>query len=325
MIRSVRAGAGALAMLLCATAMSAQAKEPAPEPSTPTAGKPLTPEQAAAAQEAFVKSLHPQNGDITVGPARAKLHLGDHYYFLGPDEARRVIVDAWGNPPQAADDVLGLVMPAGKTPFDKVWGAVVTWEASGHVPDKDADSEDYNSVLQSARESAAASNEERRKAGYPTLELVGWAQPPQYDHAQHSLIWARDIRFDGEKVDTLNYDVRLLGREGILSLNMIADMEHLGEVREAAKSFGAAAEFVPGARYADYNSSTDKTAEYGLAGVVAAGLGVAAAKKLGFLAIVLGFGKKLIVLLVAAGAAIMGFFRRLFGRKSVSEGDEGTI
>jgi len=296
---------------------------------------PPTPEQAAAAEQAFVKSLHPQNGDIAVGPARAKLHLGDRYYFLGPDEARRVLVDAWGNPPQAAEGVLGLVMPAGKTPFEKVWGAVITWEPTGHVPDKDADSEDYASVLQSAKESAAASNDERRKAGYPAVELVGWAQPPQYDKAQHSLIWARDIRFDGEKVDTLNYDVRLLGREGILSLNMIADMEHLGEVREAARSFGTAAEFVPGARYADYNSSTDKTAEYGLAGVVAAGLGVVAAKKLGLLAILLGFGKgifsalaafgaKILVVLAAAGAGIVGFFRRLFGRKQEQD-EEGTI
>jgi uncharacterized membrane-anchored protein len=110
--------------------------------------------------------------------------------------------------------------------------------------------------------------------------------------------------------------VRSLGRHGVLSLNMIWDMPHLAEVRTAAADLGKAAGFEKGATYADYDKSVDKTAEYGLAGLVAAGVGVVAIKKLGFLALVLGFGKKLILLVVVAGAAIWRGIKRIFGRKT---------
>ena len=55
---------------------------------------------------------------------------------------------------------------------------------------------------------------------------------------------------------------------------MLSDMKHLPDVRAAATDFGKAAAFTPGATYADYDKSVDKTAEYGLAGLVAAGAGV---------------------------------------------------
>src|SRR5689334_12682652 len=66
-------------------------------------------------QAAFVKTLHKQTGDVTIPAASAVLHLGGKYYFLGPDEAKKVLVDLWGNPPSSVGDVLGLVMPADKT------------------------------------------------------------------------------------------------------------------------------------------------------------------------------------------------------------------
>ncbi|PNB37134.1 DUF2167 domain-containing protein, partial [Pseudomonas sp. FW305-130] len=83
----------------------------------------------------------------------------------------------------------------------------------------------------------------------------GWAQQPSYDPAAHSLIWARDIKISDSPVDALNYDVRLLGRKGVLSLNMLSDMQHLPDVRAAATDFGKAAAFTAGSTYADYDKS----------------------------------------------------------------------
>lgn len=108
--------------------------------------------------------------------------------------------------------------------------------------------------------------------------------------------------------------MRLLGRGGVLSLNMVSSISSLPDVRRAAADFGSAASFDRGQTYADYDSATDKDAGYGLAGLVAAGAGVAVAKKLGLLAIVLGFGKKLLILVAVSGAAIVRFGRKLLGR-----------
>jgi len=286
--------------------------------------QPATAEQKAREKQlvAILDSLHPVSGDVTVPQASAVLHLGKDYYYLPADEARRVIVDGWGNPPDTADGVLGLVFPAGKTFVDDVWGAVITYDPAGYVSDKDASTTDYDSLIKEMKEGIEAANEERTRQGYPAQHLVGWAQAPTYEPRSHSLVWARNVQFTGQSENSLSYDVRLLGRKGVLSLNMITGMSKLGETRQAAAKFAGAAEFQPGSRYADYQAGTDKKADYGLAGLVAAGAGVAVAKKLGLIGIILAFGKKFLVLILAFGAGIAAWVRRLLGRKEPVEAYE---
>lgn len=97
-------------------------------------------------------------------------------------------------------------------------------------------------------------------------------------------------------------------------MNMLSGMSSLDEVRTAAQAFGKSASFEPGAGYADFNSSTDKTAEYGLAGLVAGGAAVAVASKLGLFAILAKFAKLILIGVVAFGAAAWAAVRRFFGR-----------
>lgn len=294
-----------LALALAGLCMAAAA------PAQPTAAEQKAREQQV---EAILKSLHPVSGDVAVPQASAMLHLGKDYYYLPADESRRVLVDGWGNPPDTADGVLGMVFPAGKTFIDDVWGAVITYEPSGYVSDEDAAKEDYDALLKQLQEGTEAANPQRTQQGYPAQHLVGWAQAPAYDPRGHSVVWARNVNFDGQPENTLSYDVRLLGRKGVLSLNMITGMSKLDETRKAAAKFASAAEFEPGSRYADYQPGTDKKAEYGVAGLIAAGAGVAVAKKLGLLGIILAFGKKFLVIIIALAAGLGAWFRRLFNR-----------
>jgi len=220
----------------------------------------------------------------------------------------------WGNPPSAAEDVLGIVFPADKSFLDDTWGAVVTYEQAGYIADKDANSTDYNKYVEEVQKGEDIENEARKKDGFPSIHLVGWAQAPSYDPARHYLIWARDLRFSGEKDDTLNYDVRLLGRRGFLSVNLVSKMPQLASVRADAASLAAAATFDPGSAYSDYKPDTDKKAAYGVAGLVAAGLGLAAAQKFGLVAVILLFAKKFLVLIAAGFAAVAAWFRKRFSR-----------
>ncbi|HUD92339.1 DUF2167 domain-containing protein [Sphingobium sp.] len=253
------------------------------------------------AYEVKVKDMlqrqQPQTGDIALPDAKATLHLGkDYYYYLDAKAAREVIVDAWGNPAAQADGVLGLVFPAGKTFLDDdAWGAVITYDQSGYVKDDDAASTDFDALMTDMKSGEEERNKERADAGYPPVHLVGWAERPAYDRAHHSVVWARNLQFGSGGDGSLNYDVRLLGRFGVLSLNMISTMSHLPEVKAAASKFGASVTFDQGARYADFVPDVDKVAEYGIGGLVAAGAGLLAAKKLGFLALILAFGKKLLI------------------------------
>lgn len=263
---------------------------------------------------ALVKSLKPQHGKVAIPAAKASLDLGTAYDFYSPEDAKKILVNIWGNPPQAAEGMLGLVMPAGASPLSDSWGAVVTYENTGHVADDDAAEVDYGEIMNQMREGEAETNQKRKEGGYPAIHLVGWAEQPHYDKASHSVVWARDLSFADQKDHSLNYDVRTLGRNGVLSLNLISSLQQLPSIRSAAQSFTAHAAFDSGARYEDFDPSLDRKAEYGIGGLVAAGVGVAVAKKLGFLAILLKFLKPIIIAVVAAFAVLRKKIASLFGR-----------
>lgn len=220
-------------------------------------------------------------------------------------------------------------MLKGSSPFSDDWGAVVTFEESGYVSDDDAATTDYDQLLIELQNGTDAANEERREAGYPEIELVGWAERPQYNRTAHSVVWAKNLRFNNTDVNTLNYDVRLLGRYGVLSLNLVSSMDKLDEVRVAANQFTAHASFDNGARYQDFNAATDAQADYGIAGLIAAGAGAAAAKKLGLFGAIGVFLVKFIkpILIGAAlfGAGLWQAIKSRFGRSKPEESYDESV
>jgi uncharacterized membrane-anchored protein len=149
------------------------------------------------------------------------------------------------------------------------------------------------------------------------VEIVGWTAPPRYDQSAHKLYWAKEVRFGNETENTLNYNIRILGRRGVLVLNSVAGMSQLPEIERNTPAILSAVEFNSGNRYADFNpASGDKFASYGIAALVAGGV----AAKLGFFkglwVLVLG-AKKFIIIGAVAFAA---WFRKLFGKKGISAG-----
>jgi len=263
-------------------------------------------------------SITKHNGLVALPSPHASLNLANKYYFLDAKDSRRVLVDVWGNPKDVADGVLGMVFPAGQTPFDEHnWGAVIIWQDTGYVSDKDARKTDYDDVLKKLREGEDQENEQRKKDNFEPIHMVGWAQAPTYDPSHHALIWARDLKFGTQQDDTLNYDVRMLGRKGVLSLNIVSTMSELPQIRTAAAELETVADFDPGERYADFKQG-DKRAEFGLAGLVLAGAGLLVAKKAGLLAIALIVLKKGFVFIAAGFAAAVAWFRKTFAGKKTA-------
>ncbi|MES2742700.1 MAG: DUF2167 domain-containing protein [Pseudomonadota bacterium] len=251
-----------------------------------------------------------QKGKITLPGQIATLDLPDGFGYLAPAETERVLVDAWGNPPGMA--TLGMILPADVSPASAAgWGVIVTYDKDGHVKDDDADGIDYDDLLEEMQEGVRDHNAERKKRGYPSMHLFGWAERPRYDKASHKLYWAKELGLDGEQVHSLNYNVRVLGREGVLVLNAVAGMHQIAEIRTEMQRVTAFTEFVPGKRYADFNGATDKLAGYGIAALVAGG---AAAAKLGLFgklfALLLAFKKIVLLLLLVAGGGILKLFAR---------------
>lgn len=249
-----------------------------------------------------------QTGVIVLPNKMATLNLSDNYRYLDATETEKLLV-AWGNPP--GSETLGAVVPASIGPFDdEGWAVIVTYIDDGHVDDKDAQEIDYAEMLEDMQEGTRADSEERVKAGYGAVELVGWAQEPRYDQATRKLYWAKELKFGGGETNTLNFDVRALGREGVLSLNAVAGMPQMVSVERDMKDLLGMASFNEGYRYEEFNKDTDKVAAYGIGALVAGGLAAKAGlfAKLG--ALLLAFKKFIFIGLAALGAFLVRLFRR---------------
>jgi hypothetical protein len=67
---------------------------------------------AQADERQVLESLKFQNGTIALGDNLASLTLTPNFKYLSPADAKKFLVDVWGNPPGSAEGTLGAVMPA---------------------------------------------------------------------------------------------------------------------------------------------------------------------------------------------------------------------
>lgn len=282
---------------------------------------PFLPAQESSAEETaylaetrkLVDSLKFQDGEVALRGGLAKIKPPSELRYLGPDDAKKVLEGLWGNPP-SQQKTLGLLVPSNVSLASQAgWAVIITYEEDGFVKDDDANKINYDDLLKDMKASVKESSEERVKEGYGSIELVGWAEPPRYDAAAKKMYWAKELQFDGSPERTLNYNIRVLGRRGVLVLNAVAGMGQLADIHAATPLLLSTVDFQEGHRYADYEPGKDKVATYGLAALVTGGV----LAKSGMLKVLLGAllaGKKFVIIGVIAVFAIVKKF--ITGRSS---------
>lgn len=244
--------------------------------------------------KADLERLDYKQGEIIVGDGIATFNVSDDFYYLDPSDANIVLVDFWENP--AGELPLGMIFPTGMTPFHQdSWGIVITFDDIGYVSDEDANDYDYDELLTTMRADTAAESKLRVAEGYASIALVGWAEKPHYDQTSRKLYWAKELEFGDTPNNTLNYNIRALGRKGVLVMNFVAPISTLDEVKAAAPDVLAMSTFTEGNKYSDFNPSLDKVAAFGIGGLIA---GKVVAKTGILLGLLLMFKKFAILLLL---------------------------
>jgi uncharacterized membrane-anchored protein len=257
-------------------------------------------------------AIEKQQGKVTLPNNIATLIVPDNFYYLSPADAEKLLVDIWGNVPGSGQDGFGVLFPVDISPLaDESWAVTIDYEEDGYVSDEDADDIDYDELLSIMKKDTEESSQYRIQQGYEAIKLVGWASAPYYDKAEHKLHWAKELKFGDNELNTLNYNIRVLGRKGVLVLNFIAGMNQKELIDSQLNTVLAMAEFNEGSRYEDFDPDIDTIAAYGL-GTLVAGKVIA---KTGMLAAALIFLKKFgVIILVGIGA----LFGKLFKRKQDS-------
>lgn len=214
------------------------------------------------------KSIKYEQGKVALKDV-AILDVPSNYKFIPADKAQMIIHDIWGNP--KSESVLGMIV---KSDFSVAklgeWAFVVRYSEDGYVKDEDADKINYDDLLKDIQKSEEEDNKERVKEGYPPIHLMAWAEKPYYDKEKKVLHWAKKLQFGTDDPQVvLNYDVRVLGRKGILSLNAVGTMDELEDINKNIPAVLQMAAFTDGNQYKDFNPSLDKVAAYTIGGLIA--------------------------------------------------------
>jgi len=269
-------------------------------------------EQRYESAEAFLDSLDFKGGRVDLPNGVALLDVPESFRYIGPEDSRRFLEEGWGNPDGSGQ--IGMLLPTDTELFTgSGWAVVISYEEDGYVSDKDANQIDYDELMMSMQASAREGNQARTQQGYEPVTLIGWAASPYYDSGAKKLYWAKELQFGDDPQHTLNYNVRILGRKGVLVLNAVADMDQLPLVEQRMEQVIGFTNFKEGHRYSDFDPGVDKVAAYGLAALI----GGKVAAKVGLLAKLGGLLVAFKKFIIIGFLAVAGFFTKLFKRRKV--------
>lgn len=259
--------------------------------------------QNAPANQAEAQKLYKElrwlppgsSGDLA---GKATFKASERYTFLNSQDTDKFL-RINGNPPQGASVTIA--------PVKGDWFGVLHFAEEGYV--KDTDAIDADALLTQLKETNVASNERKRKDGYQTLTLEGWALAPRYDSEAKRLEWGTLLRTEDNQT-VVNVSTRILGRTGYSSAILVTTPQtlnaDLADFKAALKDF----DYVSGEKYSEWRQG-DKVAAYGLGALVLGGAAAAVSSKGGI---------KLVgaAILGAIAAAWAGVKRLLSRNKSQS-------
>lgn len=254
-------------------------------------------------------SIKGQAGEIHLPEAHCTINTPEGFVFLDPDKARHLLVDYWNNPADKVSDLLGVLVKDNAQVYMNVETAyVVSYDNSGYVSDEDADKIDFDQLLADMRKDLKEEN--NASPSQEQWDLIGWGWQPSYDKARKVISWSKHYRIDGQ-YEVINYDVRVLGKEGFVVITAVGDPEAKNEMLADDKAIVGSVRYDNGYTYADFNPDTDHIAEWTIGGLIAGKV----LTKIGLWGFIAKFSKLIIIAVIAFIGAFRKKIAALFSRR----------
>jgi len=184
------------------------------------------------------------------------------------------------------------------------WFMKFRYIESGHILDDEKGKLNASALLETLRKNNDQANIERKKRGWGQATLTGWEVPPHYDQITNNLEWGVRCLIEGDT--SVNYNIRLLGREGLMTVVCVVAPQSFQQSIINFRSIISNFSFKQGEKYAEYRQG-DKLAQYGLTALIVGGATAVAVKS--------GLGKWLGKIIVVGVMASFGYIVSLFKRK----------
>jgi uncharacterized membrane-anchored protein len=137
---------------------------------------------------------------------------------------------------------------------------------------------------------------------------------PHYDEETHNLEWGLKLKSSTNSA-VVNYEVRLLGRKGVMQTTLVAAPGRLESSLPAFRKLLKGYDFKSGQKYAEYKPG-DRIAKIGLIALIGGGA-LAVAAKTGLLKYV---WKYLIFIIMGVVALLKKIYDRIFGKRESVDG-----
>lgn len=236
------------------------------------------------------------SGQVGSIDGKAQFKASDSYTFLGVADTDKFL-QLNGNPPPGNSYTI--------MPVKASWFGVLHFAPEGYV--KDDEKIDADKLLEALKSQNVEGNKRKRDKGFDTLTLEGWAIPPRYDTENKRLEWGTRLKADRDGASVVNVSTRILGRGGYTSAVLVTSPQTLEadlvDFKKALRNF----DYVSGEKYSEWKQG-DKVAAYGLGALVIGSAAAVATSKGGL--------KLLWIAILGGAAAVWGFVKRLFGRKT---------
>ena len=285
---------------LCLAALCAVAALPA------VAGQGSYPRSEEELQRAF-DGLNwlAEPGSYTLANSHAVIRLRSGKVILLGSDAQRY---SWLNSGTEFTDTEAVLSYDSASARSAVY---LEWRDEGYVSDADWADVNAAELLEDYRRGTEAGNRERADNGLDPMHVVGWLEKPHYDKATHTVTYAIELKDkDGSWANAFALRLGRAGYTEFTWVGSIALLQSAGGRPALLNEALAAHGFEEGARYADFKPG-DAVAAYAIAGMVRIAIGSRFGKG--------GFGgmlKYAVALVLAFGAAIAKFGRRLLGSES---------
>jgi uncharacterized membrane-anchored protein len=193
---------------------------------------------------------------------RATISIPEGYYYLDAPATKRLLTTR-----QTTSDgsELGTILRVGESGS---WFAVFSHAGTGHIDDGDQNALDPEALLTALQGDNQRVNAQRAEHGWAARDLQAWHRPPSYSVATNRLTWSTRL-VSGEDA-VINYDVRLLGRDGVMSVRLVTDPDSVllstSQFVEVMLTYA----FNDGFRYGDFVAG-EPVASSGLATLIVSG------------------------------------------------------
>lgn len=215
------------------------------------------------------KKLEFKTGQLLLANGKIRMTVPDDFQFIEGEQARFILEDLWGN--YSDGEVCGMLVKKGfkVTRLINDFSFVISYSDIGHVQDKEDRELNHNDLLATLRQNMELSNERRIANGVNTMQVEKWALVPYYDDYKKAVYWANSIKVNGTDEEILNYNLRLLGRTGVIKINAVATMDQFPAIKQILPQIISQVRFPDGQQYADYKDGDDRKSDQSIRELIA--------------------------------------------------------